>query len=73
MNSTLIVIVLIGALVVCAPVACTINRQNLLAQAAATGKDPIALRCAMDSGLDNSRTDPLCIARAMQPQQPASK
>lgn len=49
-NETISVVIamLLVALVLLSPVACTINRQNVIAQAIKDGADPIAAKCAID-------------------------
>ncbi|MDR2326448.1 MAG: hypothetical protein LBE51_13725 [Acidovorax sp.] len=49
------------AAVAMSPVACTMNRHNLVAKAIEGGADPIAVKCAMeaDTGLS-----PMCIVKA---------
>lgn len=45
------------------PVACTMNRHVLIADAVQSGADPIAVRCALESSVDQSA---MCIAKALQ-------
>lgn len=48
------------------PVACTMHRQQLVADAIAAGVDPIAARCGIE-GPDRSRNaEATCIAKAME-------
>lgn len=53
------------AAVVTSPVARTINRHALMAEAIRSGVDPIAVKCSMESGMG---WNAMCIARAMQHQ-----
>ena len=46
------------------PVACTMQRHALAADAIKSGADPIAARCALDAMNDRS---PLCMTRAARP------
>ena len=48
------------AIVAMSPVACTMNRHHVIAEAIANGADPIDARCAIESGMDR---DPMCIVR----------
>lgn len=54
---------LLLALVVASPVACTMNRQRLVAEAIKSGGDPIAVKCAIESDTGNT---PICVAAAMR-------
>lgn len=45
------------------PVACTMNRHALIADAVKGGADPIAVRCAIESDMGQSA---MCIAKALQ-------
>lgn len=49
--------------VVTSPVACTMNRHALMAEAIRSGVDPIAVKCAMESDMGSNA---MCIAKAMQ-------
>lgn len=51
------------AAVVASPVACTMNRHALIADAVRGGADPIAVRCAIESDMGQSA---MCIAKALQ-------
>lgn len=53
------------AMVVASPIACTINRDGLMAEAIQSGVDPIAVKCAMESDMGSNA---MCIAKAMQRQ-----
>jgi hypothetical protein len=50
--------IVLGAAVLLSPVACTINRHRIIAQAIKDGADPIAARCAIEG--DTGYT-PACI------------
>lgn len=52
-------------MVVASPVACTIHRNALMAEAIQSGVDPIAVKCAMESDMGPNA---MCIAKAMQRQ-----
>lgn len=56
----------IGAVfaLLCSPVAVTMNRQHLVAEAIKNGADPIAAKCAIEDIGDN-RTSSLCLAKAL--------
>lgn len=68
MNETIVTLVgfVLLAGVVVSPVACTMNRQALIAEAVAKGGDPIAVKCAIESDLGSQ---PMCVAKAMQAPQ----
>lgn len=67
MSKTDLVATVVGlillAVVVGSPVACTMNRQALMAKAIQGGVDPIAVKCAMESDMGSNA---MCIAKAMQ-------
>lgn len=48
------------------PVACTMHRQQLVADAIASGVDPIAARCGIDGSSYSTKADATCIAKAME-------
>lgn len=54
------------ATVLCSPVACTMRRHQLVADAIAGGADPIAAKCAIESGDMDSRTSSLCLVKALE-------
>ena len=54
--------VLLSAVLV-SPVACTIHKHNVIAEAIKNGADLIAVKCAIDT---NSLIEPACIANAMK-------
>lgn len=56
-----IVALLLAAVVLIAPVACTMRRQEVVAEAIRNGADPIAAKCAIEA--DVSQT-PVCILAA---------
>lgn len=60
---TSIGLVLLAA-VLTSPVACTMRRHVVVAQVIKDGADPIAAKCAIEAGADQS---PMCVARAMRP------
>lgn len=60
----LMAIGLIVALIA-SPVACTMHRQRLIADAIAGGADPISVKCAIESTEDSSRSSVLCLAKAL--------
>ncbi len=49
------------AIVSMSPVACTVNRHRIIAEAIAGGADPIDAKCAIESDMAH---DPMCIVRA---------
>lgn len=61
----IVALVLLAALVA-SPVACTMNRQRLIADAIKNGADPIAVKCAIESTEDSSRSSVLCMAKALK-------
>lgn len=52
------------AVVVASPVACTMNRHAVIADAIRSGADPIAVKCAIEADMGMSA---MCIAKALQP------
>ena len=54
---------LLLALVLASPVACTMNRQRVVAEAIKNGGDPIAVKCAIEADVDHA---PMCVAAAMR-------
>lgn len=54
---------LLLAAIVFSPVACTMRRHALIAEAIQGGADPIAVRCAIDP---NDMRDAICMAAAMR-------
>lgn len=65
MNTKELVLCALGFMLLSAlissPVACTMNRHNMIARAIESGADPIAAKCAIEGGNDNST---VCIAYA---------
>lgn len=61
-----ILALLLLAALLASPVACTMNRQRLIAEAIKDGKDPIAVKCAIESTEDSSRSSVLCMATALK-------
>ena len=61
-----VVCALLIAALVGSPVACTMNRQHLIAEAIKNGADPIAAKCAIESTEDSSRSSVLCMAKALK-------
>ena len=53
-----------AAMVLLSPVACTVNRQKITAQAIKDGADPIAVKCAIEADTSHS---PMCVAQALKP------
>ena len=51
------------ALVLMSPVACTVQRQQTVAEAIKGGADPIAAKCAIEGDTSMS---PVCLAYAMR-------
>lgn len=51
------------AAVLMAPVACTVNRHRMVADAIKGGADPIATKCAIEADTGNT---PMCVAYAMK-------
>jgi len=47
------------------PVACTMNRQHLVAEAIKNGADPISAKCAIEAASGDNRTSSLCLAKAL--------
>lgn len=65
-TKTMIVwIAAIGAVFVLSPVACTMNRQHLVAEAIKNGADPIAAKCAIEGDSGDNRTSSMCLAKAL--------
>jgi len=66
MDKKTMVVWVIGMLllvvVVCSPVACTMNRHRLIAEAIKAGVDPIAAKCAIEG---SNMTEPLCFAKVV--------
>jgi hypothetical protein len=66
MDTRTMVVQVIGmlllAVVVCSPVACTMNRHRLVAEAIKGGADPLAAKCAIET---TNTTDSLCLAKAL--------
>lgn len=56
-----IVGLLLTALVIVAPVACTMRRQEVVAAAIKAGADPIAAKCAIEADVSQS---PMCVLAA---------
>ena len=61
-----IVVAVLVTTLLAAPVACTMNRQRLVAEAIKNGVDPLAARCSIEGDSADSRTSSLCMATAMQ-------
>ena len=57
---TAVVAMCLVALLILAPVACSVNRQSIIAEAIKNGGDPIAIKCALD--IDTSS---ICLVKAM--------
>ena len=55
----------IGAVFALSPVACTMNRQHLVAEAIKNGADPIAAKCAIEGDSGDNMTKSLCLAKAL--------
>jgi hypothetical protein len=60
-----IVALVLVAAVVCSPVACTMRRHQIIADAIASGTDPIEAKCAIESSDDLGRANTLCLAKAL--------
>lgn len=60
-----IVAVALLAALVGSPVACTMHRQRLIAEAIKNGADPISAKCAIESTEDSGRSSLLCITKAL--------
>ena len=60
-----IVALLLLATLLASPVACTMNRQSLIAEAIKNGADPLAAKCAIEGGDGDNRTSSLCMAAAL--------
>lgn len=54
---------LAAVLILTTPVACTMNRQQLVEKAISKGADPIAAKCAIEADTSNSA---MCIVKAAQ-------
>lgn len=61
-----IVGLLLAAMVLCAPAACTANRHTQIAEAIKAGADPTAAKCAIES---DTASKPVCIIAAMRSKQ----
>ena len=61
-----ICVAMLVAALLASPVACTMHRQRLIAEAIKGGADPIAAKCAIEGDNGDSRTSALCMAIAMQ-------
>ena len=48
------------------PVACTMHRQQLVADAIASGVDPISARCGIEGPMHDPKADTACIIKAME-------
>ncbi|WP_159913051.1 hypothetical protein [Pantoea sp. 18069] len=55
---------LVLAAAVMSPVACTMNRHALMAEAIRGGADPIAVKCAIEADMGMS---PMCVVKASRP------
>ena len=53
------------AVVVLSPVACTMRQRELIADSIKAGADPIAARCALESGNPDKRTSSMCLVKTM--------
>ncbi len=51
---------LLFAAVACSPVACTMNRHQLIAEAIKAGVDPIAAKCAIEG---DTMKEPVCLVK----------
>ena len=51
-------------ILLCSPAACTMHKQKLISDAIASGKDPIAVRCALE--FEGSTPSSMCIVKAAQ-------
>lgn len=69
MNGKEMTVALVALLLVigllASPVACTINKQQLIAEAIKGGADPIEAKCAIEDTGDSSRSSVLCMAKAL--------
>lgn len=63
--SVWIVAMLLIAALLASPVACTMNRQSLVAEAIKNGADPLAAKCAIEGDSGDNRTSALCMAKAL--------
>lgn len=52
---------LLAAFVLCSPAACSINRQNRIAEAIKAGADPTEAKCAIEADMGNM---PACVLAA---------
>jgi hypothetical protein len=70
MDTKTMIVSLVGTLCLFAllatPVACTMNRQRLVAEAIKAGADPLAAKCAIEGDQGDSRTSALCMATALR-------
>jgi hypothetical protein len=55
--------ILAGLVVLLGPVACTMRRHAVIAEAIKAGSDPIATRCAMESDVLHT---PVCVIAAQR-------
>jgi hypothetical protein len=63
-KTLLALVAVLVAAVLTGPVACTMNRQGLIADAIKGGSDPIATKCAIES--DGGATSAMCLAKALE-------
>lgn len=56
-----IVALILGATVIASPVACTMRRQEVVAEAIRNGADPISAKCAIEADMSIS---PMCVIAA---------
>ena len=57
--------ILVAALLA-SPVACTMHRQRLVAEAIKNGADPLAAKCAIEGDSGDNRTSAMCMAKALE-------
>lgn len=55
-----------ACLVLLSPVACTMRRHQLVAEAINAGADPIAVKCGMEDGAER---EPMCVVHAARAPQ----
>lgn len=58
----MILVILVAGVVLLSPVACTMRKQELIAEAIRQGADPIAVRCALEDSMNS--TPHMCLVKA---------
>lgn len=65
-TSTFASAVIVALALISGPVACTMHRQHLIAEAIKNGNDPIATRCALDGETNSGQPSSVCLAKALE-------